>query len=98
MKNKFLQNRLKSIVLKNKVITGHELNANSEAANNIKEKITDNTFIKSLLLQRLIYTLADRFLYLFFNNESDYCQRNNISTCNSVFPAFKKILFNTKKD
>ena len=98
-KNKFLQKRLNSIILKNKVLAGHELIENSEAANNIKrKKITDNTFIKTLLLERLIYTLADRFIYLLKKNEGDYCQRNNISTCNSVFPTFKKILFNTKKN
>ncbi len=96
-KNKFLQKRLNSIVLKNKEIAGHESNENYEAANNIKRgEITDNTIIKTLLLQRLIYTLADRLIYLFNNNESDYCQNKNISNCNLVFPTFKKILFNTK--
>ncbi len=47
-------------------------------------------------MKRLIYTLADRFIYLFNNNEGDYCQNKNISNCHLVFPTFKKILFNTK--
>ena len=103
-KNKFLQERLDSFVLKKLTsniddgMAGHEAEESAEVLSSSESKKSiDNPFIKLLFLQRLKYTLADRFIYLFRNIEGDYCHQNKISTCDLVFPTFKKILFNTKK-